>query len=137
MELSLADVDVSALADDVVAELASGRAGPCGGRGHRTRPAEPWPIPTLLRMILSNLLSNAWKFTGKHASARIEVGDANRDGEPAFYVRDNGAGFDMESAGRLFGAFQRFHTAGEFQGSGIGLATVRRLVTQARRARLG
>ena len=129
VELSLADVDVSALADDVVAELRAGE--PDRAVDVAIAPGlRAVADPTLLRMILSNLLSNAWKFTGKHASARIQVGDADRDGEPAFYVRDNGAGFDMESAGRLFGAFQRLHTAGEFQGSGIGLATVRRLVTK-------
>ena len=85
---------------------------------------------TLLRMILTNLLSNAWKFTSRHETARIEVGVANTDGERAFFVKDDGAGFDMREAEHLFGAFQRLHTTDEFEGDGIGLATVQRLVAR-------
>jgi PAS domain S-box-containing protein len=84
--------------------------------------------PALLRLVLAQLLDNAWKFTSKHDEARIEVGVAEADGESAFFVRDDGAGFNMEYAKQLFGAFQRFHAAGEFEGDGIGLATVQRLV---------
>ena len=85
--------------------------------------------PALLRLVLVQLLGNAWKFTGKHDAARIEVGVTTADlGEPAFFVRDDGAGFNVASATQLFGAFQRFHAAGEFEGDGIGLATVQRLV---------
>ncbi len=84
--------------------------------------------PALLRAVLQNLMENAWKFTRLRADARIAVG-ANRDaGEPAFYVRDNGAGFDMSYAGKLFGAFQRLHSEEQFPGTGIGLATVKRIV---------
>jgi len=82
----------------------------------------------LLEVALTNLLSNATKFTGKVAEARIEVGCTEREGRPAFYVRDNGAGFDMAYAGSLFGPFQRLHRASEFPGTGIGLATVQRIV---------
>ena len=70
----------------------------------------------------------AWKFTGKHDAARIEVGVSDVDGERVFFVRDDGAGFDMAHAKQLFGAFQRFHAAGEFEGGGIGLAMAQRLV---------
>jgi len=86
--------------------------------------------PRLLRVILCNLLDNAWKFTAKHEAARVEVGVTDADGERAFFVRDDGAGFDPEHAEHLFGAFQRFHTAGEFEGDGIGLAMVQRLVNR-------
>lgn len=83
--------------------------------------------PTLLRMVLQNLLSNAFKFSSRVPSARIEVG-RQADAERAFYVRDNGAGFDMKFADRLFGVFQRLHSQGEYPGTGVGLATVQRIV---------
>ena len=82
----------------------------------------------LLEIVLTNLLSNAVKFTGPRLQASIEVGSAERDGETAFYVRDNGVGFDMAYAGTLFGAFQRLHKASEFPGTGIGLATAQRVI---------
>jgi light-regulated signal transduction histidine kinase (bacteriophytochrome) len=82
----------------------------------------------LLSATLDNLLGNAWKFTSKCARARIEVGMMNKNGDAAFFVRDNGAGFDQAYADKLFGAFQRLHSATEFEGTGIGLATVQRIV---------
>ncbi len=82
----------------------------------------------LLRIALENLLENAWKFTGKQPEPRIEFGVTNASGEPTYFVRDNGAGFDMTYADRLFGPFQRLHPQGEFPGSGIGLATVQRII---------
>jgi len=83
--------------------------------------------PTLLRMLLENLLGNAWKYTGNTENARI--GLARRAGETTgFTVHDNGAGFDMRYADRLFGVFQRLHSASEFPGTGVGLASVRRIV---------
>jgi signal transduction histidine kinase len=83
--------------------------------------------PRLLRILLDNLIGNAWKFTSKKPGARIEVGTLSRDGRPAFYVRDDGAGFDMAFAHKLFGAFQRLHAMEEFGGTGVGLATVQRI----------
>jgi light-regulated signal transduction histidine kinase (bacteriophytochrome) len=81
----------------------------------------------LATVVLENLIGNAWKFTGKQDQPRIEVGRASAAGR-AFFVRDNGAGFDMAYADRLFGAFQRLHSEAEFEGTGIGLATVQRII---------
>lgn len=84
--------------------------------------------PRLLRVVLVNLFGNAWKFTANRPSATIEFSVSRSDGTPAYVVRDDGAGFDMAYAGRLFGAFQRLHGASEFEGTGIGLATVQRII---------
>jgi len=83
---------------------------------------------TLLGVVLENLLGNAWKYTAKRAHAEIRFGREERDGKLAYYVRDNGAGFDMAAAPKLFAPFQRLHSASEFEGTGIGLATVQRVV---------
>ncbi len=82
----------------------------------------------LLKIVLENLLGNAWKFTAKQPNARIEFGIDHSDNKVIFYVRDNGAGFDMAHSNKLFRAFQRLHTAQEFEGTGVGLATVRRII---------
>jgi PAS domain S-box-containing protein len=82
----------------------------------------------LMRVVLENLLHNAWKYTSKHASAQIEFGCCAMGGQAIYFVKDDGAGFDMSYASKLFGAFQRLHTAAEFEGSGIGLATVQRII---------
>lgn len=84
--------------------------------------------PTLLRMALENLLGNAWKYSARRARRVIAFERARHDGVDAFVVRDNGAGFDMRFADRLFGVFQRLHSASEFPGTGIGLASVKRIV---------
>jgi PAS domain S-box-containing protein len=84
--------------------------------------------PVLLRAALQNLLGNAWKFTSREKTPRIAFGCTDRPGEKAFYVSDNGAGFDMNFAGKLFSAFQRLHRPEEFEGTGIGLATVQRII---------
>ncbi len=81
-----------------------------------------------VEIILRNLLENSWKFTAKHPRARIEFGMKLMDREKICYVRDDGAGFDMAYADKLFGAFKRLHSPGQFPGAGIGLATVRRVV---------
>jgi signal transduction histidine kinase len=82
----------------------------------------------LMRAVLQNLLGNAWKFTSKRATACIEFGVTEQDGTVTCFVRDNGAGFDMEYANKLFTPFQRLHGAGDFEGTGVGLATVQRIV---------
>ncbi len=83
----------------------------------------------LVRVVLENLFSNAWKYSARTARARIEFGaEPQPDGVPAFYVRDNGAGFDMKYVDRLFGPFQRLHAEKDFPGTGIGLATVQRII---------
>ncbi len=96
------------------------------------RGLEVWGDPRLLRVALVNLIGNAWKFTEKEPEARISFGmdekRSQRSLVPIYYVRDNGAGFDMAYADKLFGAFQRLHAADEFEGTGIGLATVQRVV---------
>jgi signal transduction histidine kinase len=84
--------------------------------------------PTLLRLVLENLLGNAWKYTSKTARAQIVLESEPHDGRRAFVVRDNGAGFDMRSVDRLFGLFQRLHSATDFPGTGVGLASVKRIV---------
>jgi signal transduction histidine kinase len=84
--------------------------------------------PTLLRLVLENLIGNAWKYTSRRAQAHIVFGRETVDGRAAYVVRDNGAGFDMRSAERLFGLFQRLHSAADFPGTGVGLASVRRIV---------
>ena len=84
----------------------------------------------LLRVVLENLFDNAWKFTSKRACARVELGVTRAGSQVAYFVRDNGAGFDMAYADRLFGPFQRLHSGTEFEGNGIGLATVQRVITR-------
>lgn len=86
----------------------------------------------LLRAALTNLIHNAWKFTGNRDNACIEFGHTDEDGEPVYFVRDNGVGFDMTYSNKLFGAFQRLHGFDEFEGTGIGLATVERIIHRHR-----
>jgi PAS domain S-box-containing protein len=128
-ELDRRSVDLSAVAGEVAGELA--RREPT--RTVRFTIADGLHTmgdPRLCRVLLENLLGNAWKFTARRESAHIEVGQAAEDGQPHFFVRDDGAGFDMAYAGKLFGAFQRLHRESEFEGTGIGLATVQRIVTR-------
>jgi len=86
--------------------------------------------PDLLRIVLDNLIGNAWKFTGHQETACIEVGMTTQDGERVYFIRDNGAGFDMAYADKLFTPFQRLHTEAEFPGTGIGLAIVQRIIAR-------
>ncbi len=123
-------VDLSSLAQAIAADL------------HKTEPGRQVEFAIeddlmvngdehLLRVVLKNLLDNAWKFTRYREAATIEVGAFQQeDGRPVYFIRDNGAGFDMNYADKLFGAFQRLHSEKEFEGTGIGLATVARIVNR-------
>jgi PAS domain S-box-containing protein len=126
-EMECTAVDLSLMAETIAGEMV------------RAEPArqvqfviEPHMIvyadANLLRIMLENLIGNAWKFTSKHPQARIEVGTTQQDGQKAYFVRDDGAGFDMTYANNLFGAFRRLHTNAEFEGTGVGLATVQRII---------
>ena len=122
-------VNLSALAGIVAAELQQGQP----ERQVELIIAEGLTVngdETLLRLVLENLLGNAWKFTSKQPKARVEFGATQYDGKPAYYVRDDGVGFDMAYVGKLFAPFQRLHSADEFPGTGIGLATVQRIINR-------
>jgi len=126
-DMSMEETNLSRLAREIAADLSQ------TDRDRRVR----WKIQPdiivmgdtrLLRVMLTNLLQNAWKFTSKKADATIEFGQRNIKGRKTYFVRDNGAGFDMEFADKLFGPFQRLHSQSEFEGTGVGLATVQRIV---------
>ncbi len=91
---------------------------------------EAYGDAALIRVILENLLGNAWKYTGTRDAAVIEFGVTEQEGEPVYFVRDNGVGFDMKDAAKLFETFQRLHHLEKFKGNGIGLATVRRIINR-------
>lgn len=128
-DLRSQDMDLSTLARELIAELRQREP-----QRQVEVSIEPniWvrADPDLMRVVLDNLLGNAWKFThhNQQHPAQITFGRLYEEGEIAYYVRDNGAGFDMAYAGKLFGAFQRLHTRDQFEGTGIGLATVQRVI---------
>jgi len=125
--LSPGTVDLSAMARDILAQLSAGDP----KRQVRIKIAPgiiAYGDEQLLHVVMTNLLNNAWKYTGKTQDPHIEFGQTWQADEPVYYVRDNGAGFDMQFADKLFGAFQRLHTMEEFPGTGIGLATVQRVI---------
>jgi PAS domain S-box-containing protein len=127
IELHRTEVDISAMATEIADRLQKGQA----ARSVRfsIQPGlRAWGDARLLGVALENLMANAWKFTARRSDALVEVGSREADGAAAFFVRDNGAGFDMQYAGKLFSAFQRLHAKAEFDGTGIGLATVQRIV---------
>ena len=126
-DLQRTRVDLSKTAGGVVAELA--RVEP--DRQVEIRIADGVVVEgdqALLQLVLENLLGNAFKFTSKTKNARVEFGVEQQDGVPSYFVRDNGAGFDKAYAHNLFGAFQRLHSEAQFPGTGIGLATVQRII---------
>ena len=125
--LGRSDVDISALAESIVASLR--KSDPQRDVRFEALPGiEVRADPGLVRVVLENLLGNAWKFTRGRAPARIEMGRVEIEGEKVLFVRDNGAGFDIAGAERLFKPFQRLHSGNNFEGTGIGLATVQRIV---------
>ena len=127
LELRRHAVDLSQLAQGLLDQMRA--AEPARGAELAVRPGvEAEGDGRLLRIALENLLGNAWKFSAGRDPARIEFGMVRRHGEPAYFVRDNGVGFDPAYGERLFRPFQRLHGAGEFPGTGIGLATVQRIV---------
>jgi light-regulated signal transduction histidine kinase (bacteriophytochrome) len=120
-------VDLTALARTVTTQLQAtepGRAAEVLIDDH----LRAFMDPNLARVLLENLLGNAWKFTGKISPSRIEFRTGDADGVPSFFVRDNGAGFNPDHINKLFAPFQRLHTVSEFKGTGIGLATAQRIV---------
>jgi light-regulated signal transduction histidine kinase (bacteriophytochrome) len=126
-EMRLEEVDLSALARDVAEHLR--RVDP--QRRARFAVAEGISASAdagLLRVVMENLLENAWKFTSKETEALIEFGAVGEGGGPVYYVRDNGVGFDEAYADKLLAPFQRLHGEGEFEGTGLGLSTVARIV---------
>jgi signal transduction histidine kinase len=128
-EMRTEQVDLSGMARDVVAEIR---------RTSTDRQVEFVIAPglkaqgdsRLLRVVLDNLLRNGWKYTGKRPQPRVEFTAQDENGDRVFVIRDNGAGFDMRYADKLFGVFQRLHSAAEFEGTGVGLATVRRIINR-------
>jgi light-regulated signal transduction histidine kinase (bacteriophytochrome) len=120
-------LNLSELAQAVVDELRS--TGPERQADVQIQPGMSiYADPNLLRVVMVNLLGNAWKFTARAEHAVISVGSLEENGKEVFFVRDNGAGFDQRYVNKLFGPFQRLHTAEEFEGTGIGLATVQRII---------
>ncbi len=126
-ELTREPVDLSALARATVARLAADSAGRTVDVQIQSGLRDDGD-PRLLGVVLDNLLGNAWKFTGKRADASVTFGVDASGPQRVYHVRDNGAGFDMAYAQKLFGVFQRLHAPGDFEGTGIGLATVQRII---------
>lgn len=125
--VSMANFDIASISRELLAELAAAEP------GRTVEFVAPDSLPaagdvSLLRIALQNLLGNAWKFTARSNGVRIEVGKASTAKGDAFFVRDNGVGFDMAYAGKLFRVFQRLHSDSEFDGIGVGLATVTRIL---------
>ncbi len=126
-DLHIMDVNLTALAKEIAWELGERDA----GRTVKFAIHEDLHARTdlfLLRTAVRNLFENAWKFTANAADARVEFGSDTREGETVYFVRDNGDGFDMKYADKLFKPFQRLHSEGDFSGTGIGLATVHRAI---------
>jgi light-regulated signal transduction histidine kinase (bacteriophytochrome) len=127
LEMAFREVDLAVIARDVIAELEPDTAGREIDWRVADLPTVSGDIPTL-RVVITNLFSNAVKFTRPRRKAVVEVGCEYRDEGVAVFVRDNGVGFDPTYADRLFGVFQRLHSASEFEGTGVGLATVQRII---------
>jgi signal transduction histidine kinase len=127
VEMQAQEVDLSGMIAGLAAEIVARE--PLRVTDFQIAPdVKGWGDPVLIRAAMMNLLENAWKFTRKHATATIEFGELAGPEGSVFYLRDDGAGFDMADAARLFSPFQRLHKASEFEGTGIGLATVERII---------
>jgi light-regulated signal transduction histidine kinase (bacteriophytochrome) len=126
--LSIVDVDLTAMCEEVVAHLRRSSSPERDVVVDIQTGLRAYCDPTLMRAALDNLLGNAWKYSSRVARARIEVGATSQGAGRVFYVRDNGAGFDMKDSSRLFAPFQRLHKASEFEGTGIGLTAVQRII---------
>jgi light-regulated signal transduction histidine kinase (bacteriophytochrome) len=130
MEMNIEKVNLSLLARSVINELQKSQP----QRHVEIRIADSLEDTAdlrLMRIVLNNLLGNAWKFTERQAKAKIEFGLLKSEvGEKVYFIRDNGAGFDMAYSDKLFAPFQRLHADDEFPGTGIGLATVRRIINR-------
>ncbi len=127
VEMREQELDMSALISSLAADLTS--RDPDRVADFDITPAIlVWCDPILMRAAIMNLLENSWKFTRKHATTRIQFGEMTGPDGPVYFLRDDGAGFDMADAARLFSPFQRLHKASEFEGTGIGLATVERII---------
>jgi light-regulated signal transduction histidine kinase (bacteriophytochrome) len=122
-------VDLSGIAREIVLDIQ--RASPDREVEFAIAPGlEAEGDSRLLRVVLDNLLRNGWKYSAKRPQPRVEFTAVDQNGDRVFVVKDNGAGFDMRYADKLFGVFQRLHSASEFEGTGVGLATVRRIVNR-------
>ena len=127
IEMRCGRINLSALGNDILLELSGAEP---------ERQVESVVAPdlkaegdaSLLRAVLQNFVSNAWKYSSRRPKARIEFGSVDRDGERVFFIRDDGAGFDMAYSDKLFAPFQRLHDATEYPGTGIGLAVSKRIV---------
>lgn len=128
-EMDWEPVDLSALARDICAELRA-QSGERRVTISIRNDLKTLGDKRLLKIVLSNLLANAWKFTSGKESASISLGNLKQQGQNVYFVEDNGAGFDMAHSSKLFGAFQRLHRNEEFEGTGIGLATVQRIINR-------
>ena len=128
-EFRAEQVDLSGMAQEIAAEIQ--RTAPDRRVEFAITPGlEAQGDSRLLRVALDNLLRNGWKYTSKQAAPRVEFTAEDKNGGRVFVIKDNGAGFDMKYADKLFGVFQRLHSAAEFEGTGVGLATVRRIITR-------
>jgi len=128
-DLRHARVDMSALVAEVLPEISRDAQGRNVAWAIEPLP-EVWGDRALLKQVWANLLGNALKYTRHSDKAEIQVGCQPRAGELEFHVRDNGVGFDMRYASKLFGVFQRLHPEDQFEGTGVGLANVRRIITR-------
>lgn len=128
-DMAIQDIDLRQMAESIIEELRRNQPMPTAQVSIQEN-LRAKGDPGLVRMILTNLIGNAWKYSAKTPDPRIEIGSLHREAHTTFFVRDNGVGFDMQYASKLFSPFQRLHTSAEFAGTGIGLATAARAVSR-------